>query len=61
MQKECEDCYSMGGCYFIPHIDPSLCPCKDCLLKGICIESCDKWLEVESIVIGIIEIKKEKL
>jgi len=45
--RECEGCKSKGSCglkpYFIDNQgNKRVCPCQICLVKGICVSSCDK-------------------
>jgi len=45
--KECKGCKSEGSCGLNPHFinnqgNKIECPCQICLIKGICVSSCDK-------------------
>jgi len=46
----CEGCIDFGICSLHPEIlnGPS-CPCINCIVKMICKNSCENWLEFEDI------------
>ena len=47
--KGCKGCILYDGLEYICVVKPSYkdieCPCKTCLIKGVCHESCEKFIE----------------
>ena len=63
-ENECKGCtVDQDECIILKYYSSQNCPCIECLVKPICIEGCDEWLNndynasVESIRIS----KKNKI
>lgn len=50
MENECIGCSTYSESHstcinrFDPNISPSGCPCRVCLIKGICFNECEEYL-----------------
>jgi len=49
--SDCNGCASQSlynGCCIISISQQKNCPCRDCLIKGMCIEGCEEFKEYEN-------------
>jgi len=39
----CAGCVMKGQCDIAPNFKDETCPCSDCLVKGVCANTCNNW------------------
>jgi len=61
LDELCKGCYAYKGCDFrrIPRLHVK-CPCRTCLLKGICLNVCPEYEKLEIILFSHTRIFKFK-
>ena len=45
MDENCKGCFQSGDCELYDHNIQEKCPCKECLVKITCRETCKPWIQ----------------